>query len=1286
MKTSAPSVFLAMLGLAASVAAMPTLNTEIVAVPAPESGVTIDGKLDDWDLSGTIYSCPDTRLYADLAAVRSAAMYDTKGLYLSCRWVDQTPMANQVDPDEPGKHDRGWASDCLQLRMFNETEVHITAWYYKGVDKPAMYLHFGKASGPNKHPELAAGLEHGAKMAFRQHADGKGYTQEIFLPWKLLSVSGKQFKAGEEFSLGLHFNWGGRDNRAWREMEWQDVVADPRKVNRIFFWQYRYSWGKITFSPAGNLKLTPKPWELPSAGPTGPDLSTVGSVPLAYELAMDANVTLVIEDGNGRRVRNLISAYPRSKGRHIEYWDGLDDRGKPVAPGAYRWRGLVNPGIDVRYKAHMMPHTNPPWRNADGTGGWGADHTAPTDVAARGDNVFLLYEGAESGSALIGCDLEGNKLWGHGGAFQGGGLVITAADGDLYYAAKDHVMRIDPKTGKARAFATGAKQLDFPRELPPAGIARCSNLLAVACTSADRATSVLRVFDLTTDRQVKEIATIPALMGLAVDNQNRLLAVSGDSVVVIDPATGKTTPVVAGGLDKPKGLAAAGDGTIYVVNGGTHQVFAFSADGKLLRKIGTEGGRPAVGPWDRNSMRHPTGVAVDGRGDLWVAEHEVSSKRLSKWSRDGQNLGEWFGPTPYGGDGIVDHRDPSRVLCGGLEFKVDHKDGSARPVYSHLLGPEAGQPAVADVIVHGTFFHRQGFTTTLRGHDYLAYDRGLLCIRRGDAWVPCAAIGYVKDASKQTDQLLWSDRNDNGKVDDEEIVALKDVKFGVGGAGGWGIPWSRHDLSTLRPVSATRSVRVTPAEFTASGVPIFDARSVSTVDYAFGTAPVDVDANTMVSFYENSHAPGFVEQMRNRPEGDLSGIKAFDRQGKLVWTYPQPFSGVHGCFKAPLPTMPGDVIGTLYVMGTADMGKDIGTILCFNGYYGSRYLFTTDGLFVQALFKDSRLMARIAEKAVPGMLVNDMSPGSEAFGGTVSRARDGRVFLTSTLGGPICLMMSVEGLERLQRLPHQSLTLTAEQIARGQVLRAAHEAGRDAGGAPASQMKIVRATRVVDGKLDEPGFSEVAVTITADDRRGGQAALSFDDRNLYAAFRVKDSTPWNNAATDAKTIFLYGDSVDIQLGLDPAAGANRGQPVAGDIRIAIAPGEVSTNSPHERKAIVMLYQPVVPGHTGPREAFVSPVGRVEMDRVERIAGAQVAVTRTDAGYDVEAAIPLDTLGWKFPAGQAIRGDVGILFSDGTGTKCLLRRYWSNRNTNIAADLPSETRLQPKEWGTVEVGE
>jgi hypothetical protein len=1279
MKTAALVAFgLIVVLLDAPARATPTVNTEIVAVPAP-GPVVIDGVLGDWDLSGTIYTCPDTDQYADVAAVRSAAMYDADGLYLSFRWLDRTPMENQIDPDEPGKHDRGWASDCVQVRIHNETEVHFTTWYYKDGDKPAMYVHFGGAAGPNQKPELAAGLANGGRLAFKKNEDGKGYTQEMFVPWKLVSKSGKQYKAGEEFSLGLHFNWGGRDNKQWRELQSVDVVRNPAKVNRIFFWQDKSAWGRIVLSPTGNVKREAKPWDKAAAGPVGPDLTTVGSVPLAYNLPADARVTLVIEDESGRRVRNLIAAYPRLKGHNVDHWDCLDDRGRPVPPGSYRWRGLVNPGLRVRYHTHVMPHTNPPWRSSDGTGGWGADHTPPSSVAASGDRVFLLYEGAESGSALIGCDLEGNKLWGHGSSFQGGGFVITADAEGVYYAAKKSVMHIDPKSGKALAFATGAKLLDFPQDLPPTGIARRGNLLFLSCTSGDGSTSVIRVFDLGTDKEVRTLTNVLAVRGLAVDPQGRFLAVSGNGVVAVDPETGATTPVVTGGLDKPCGIAVAGDGTIYVINGGTAQILAFDAAGTLLRAIGTKGGRPAVGPWDREGMLNPTGLAVDGQGNIWVAEHERISKRLSKWNRDGRNVGEWFGPTPYGGDGIVDHRDPTHVLCGGLEFVVDEENLTARPVYSHLLGQAAGQPAAADAIVNGTFWQRQGFTTTYRGHDYLAYDRGLLCIRRGKAWVPCAAIGYVRSSvAAQGDQAVWSDRNDNGRVDDDEVVKIADTPFGAEGAGGWGIPWSRHDLSTVRPAlhSTSRSIRFTPAEFTASGVPIFDQRSVRPVDYAYGTAPVDVDADTMVAFYENSQVPGLVEEKRNLPAGDLSGIKAYDRAGRLEWTYPEPFSGVHGCFKAPLPTRPDDVIGTIYMMGTADMGKEIGTIMCFNGYYGPRYLFTTDGLFVQALFKDSRLLPETAEKAVHGMPVDAMSPGAEAFAGTFSKSDDGRVFLTGSLGGPVCAIVSVEGLETLQRIAAETIRVSAEQIAHGQALRQARERAAIAAGTAPRRLKIERRDRIVDGKIDEPGFADEAVTIEVDDQRGGQAAVSFDDRNLYAAFRVKDNTPWKNAGADAKTIFLSGDSVDIQLGLDPLAGPNRKKPWAGDLRIAIAP--------FEGEAIVMLYQPVLKGHSGPREAFVSPVGRVEMDRVERITDARVAVTRTANGYDLEAAIPLTSLGFTFPEGRTISGDVGVLFSDDTGTKCLLRRYWSNRNTNVAADLPSETRLQPQEWGPVVV--
>ena len=38
-------------------------------------------------------------------------------------------------------------------------------------------------------------------------------------------------------------------------------------------------------------------------------------------------------------------------------------------------------------------------------------------------------------------------------------------------------------------------------------------------------------------------------------------------------------------------------------------------------------------------------------------------------------------------------------------------------------------------------------------------------------------------------------------------------------------------------------------------------------------------------------------------------------------------------------------------------------------------------------------------------------------------------------------------------------------------------------------------------------------------------------------------------------------------------------------------------------------------------------------------------------------------------------------SDASATEAVERVYWSNKNTAITADLPSEAGLQPRLWGT-----
>jgi len=71
-------------------------HKQLYAVPSP-GPVVIDGKLDDWDLSGQI----DMFVVAEskeTQSARFAAMYDQEALYLSGVVRDTSPMMNRQDP------------------------------------------------------------------------------------------------------------------------------------------------------------------------------------------------------------------------------------------------------------------------------------------------------------------------------------------------------------------------------------------------------------------------------------------------------------------------------------------------------------------------------------------------------------------------------------------------------------------------------------------------------------------------------------------------------------------------------------------------------------------------------------------------------------------------------------------------------------------------------------------------------------------------------------------------------------------------------------------------------------------------------------------------------------------------------------------------------------------------------------------------------------------------------------------------------------------------------------
>ena len=74
------------------------------------------------------------------------------------------------------------------------------------------------------------------------------------------------------------------------------------------------------------------------------------------------------------------------------------------------------------------------------------------------------------------------------------------------------------------------------------------------------------------------------------------------------------------------------------------------------------------------------------------------------------------------------------------------------------------------------------------------------------------------------------------------------------------------------------------------------------------------------------------------------------------------------------------------------------------------------------------------------------------------------------------------------------------------------------------------------------------------------------------------------------------------------------------------------------------------------------------------------VTVASDGTDYEFSVPLSVLGLKDPVGKTIRGDGGLVLSDGVRARA--RIYWHNKADSMCADVPSEARLNPNQWGWI----
>ncbi len=98
-----------------------------------------------------------------------------------------------------------------------------------------------------------------------------------------------------------------------------------------------------------------------------------------------------------------------------------------------------------------------------------------------------------------------------------------------------------------------------------------------------------------------------------------------------------------GELHHPCCVAAEGLGPVYVADTGNSRIEKFTRDGRFLRAWGRRGA-------GHDQFFKPKGIAVDTKGNVYVADAGAGLNRIQKFTSDGKFRGVWgkpgLGPWP----------------------------------------------------------------------------------------------------------------------------------------------------------------------------------------------------------------------------------------------------------------------------------------------------------------------------------------------------------------------------------------------------------------------------------------------------------------------------------------------------------------------------------------------------------------------------------------------------------------------------------------------------------------
>jgi hypothetical protein len=1067
-------------------------------------------------------------------------------------------------------------------------------------------------------------------------------------------------------------------------------------------------------------------------------------IPIHFTLQSPGYVSLVIDDAQGNRVRNLISDTWFPAGSNTAWWDGTDDLGRNpdaaqhgvylipthfIDPGRYQVRGIYHQAIDLHYEFAAYSPGNPPWETADGTGGWLTNHTPassalflPPDKAPSGKPlVYLGCYISEGGSGLAWVDLDGNKQGGRGwvGASWTAAQFLARdagprANPDIYaYAAATWGDKLTTaKTNQAVLRLTGLTNhgdksvLSYTTDvgLAPPGQQGSLWPLMIGGLAVQNNVAIVSLFlrnellfaDGTTG---KIFGTVPidSPRGLAIDSEGRLLVLSDKRLLryrlpeQIDathpPQLSAPEVVVGQDLNNPSSLTTDSTGNFYVSDqGDSNQVKIFSAAGKFLRAIGHPGPSKA-GPYDPLHMNNPRGMAIDSNNHLWVAEEDLQPKRVSVWTLDGKLWKAFYGPSEYGGGGSLDPTDKTKFYYHAMEFKLDWKTGTStiasvlqRPSKDDIPMPKFATP---ESVVYSNG-HRY-FDNTYLAYPSNGVSIAMLYLDTGGIIRPVAALGKANDwdvLKGDAFKARWPEvPNTPGKRPTDQLLFTWSDTNKNGKV-------DPEEVTFLRAVSGSVTVMPDLAMIDS----FVDGKAMRYAPVRFTPEGIPVydlrSGEVIVDGAQPRSSDGGGQALYSPQATVLTTAPApFSRDGMggvdgqgHRWSYPSLWPGLHPGHSAPIADHPGELEATTRLLG--------GFIHPAGEDAGPLWGINSNNGEMYLFTADGFFVTQLFQDVRVGKPWSVPRAQRNMLVNDLS-PHDENFFpsLTQTSDGNVYVdngnhtaLVRVDGLNSLRLLPSTTLEITRGDLDEAQAYLKQTETARQSQLGP---------------QLFNIGIHSGSAPALGDLIQSLQAAqwATIDQRIIKFGWNDRPDVAQAAVTIAGGRLFAAFRTSEPNLLRNSGAVANAPFKTGGglDLMIGTDPhGDPKRTKPVAGDIRLFVYQ--VNGKTKallyravvPGTAnpipFSSPWRTITLDSVEDVS-SDIELQSMKDGDD--AGSFAFSIPLKVLGLNPVPGEkikADIGILRGTGTQTTQRVYWSNKSTSITSDVPSEAELTPNLWG------